>query len=258
MPATSAGMTWTVNSLPLHMLGEKFLRALPRQIRRLLAEARTIVIRKGVRRIGVDIDLRLRLFLLDCLDHVHRDAFVFIAEVHLNRASRFFVGKFSDDAAVVAHGCRKPRHAARGEEGGTSTHAVADDADRADPLHALNRRRDVMHHVIPIEIAEIAARVRDFVGRVAALEVAHEAVEHGGRNGRVADRSEAVAHRADVLVDAEYLLDNHHAAFGGSGGIGAVCAERMVIGGGQGELLTQRYLPYFFRSKIGRLLAWWL
>src|SRR5262245_20646205 len=100
-----------------------------------------------------------------------------------------------------------------------------------------------MHHVIPVEISKITARVRNFVGRVAALEITHEAIEHGRRNGGITDRREAIAHCADVAVDAEYLLDHHDAALGCSGGIGAICPERMVIGGSQGELLTQRYLP---------------
>src|SRR4029453_18676218 len=195
------------------------------------------------------IDLGLWLLLLDRLHHVHRDAFVFLAEMHLNGAFRFFVGEFSDDATVVAHRGREARHAASGEKGGTPAHAVADDADRADPLQALNRSRDVMHHVVPVEISEITARVRDFVGRVATLEITHEAIEHSRRNGRVTDSGKAVAHRADVPVDAEYLLDHHDAALGCTGGIGAVCAERMAISGGQGELLTQRYLPYFFTRE---------
>src|SRR5262249_39544416 len=145
-----------------------------------------------------------------------------------------------------AHGRRKPLHAASSEEGSTPAHAVADDANRADSFQALNCGRDVMHHVIPVEIAEVTARVRDFVGRVATLEIAHEAVEHRGRNGRVADRREAIAHRADVTVDAEYFLDHHQAALWRSDGVGAVCAQRVLIGGGQGELLTQRNLPYSF------------
>src|SRR5262245_29222936 len=166
--------------------------------------------------------------------------------MHLRRPFRTFFSESSYDAAVVAPGRRKPLHAASSEEGSTPAHAVADDANRADSFQALNCGRDVMHHVIPVEISEIAARVGDFVRRVATLEIAYEAVEHGRRNGGVADRRKAITHCANVAVDAEYLLDHHQAALWRSGGVGAVCAQRVLIGGGQGELLTQRNLPYFF------------
>ncbi len=73
---------------------------------------------------------------------------------------------------------------------------------------------DIGHHVIPVEIAQVAAGVRDLVGRIAAFEVAHETVEYGGRHRHIAERRQPVADRADVMIDAENLLHHDQAAFG--------------------------------------------
>ena len=85
--------------------------------------------------------------------------------------------------------------------------------------------------------------MRDLVGRVAAFEIAHEAVEHCGRNRDVTERRKPVADRADVMIDSENFLHHHHAALRRARGIGAVGAERVLVGRGQSELLTQRCLP---------------
>ena len=85
--------------------------------------------------------------------------------------------------------------------------------------------------------------MRDLIGSVAAFEIAHEAVEHCGRNRDVTERRKPVADRADMMVDSENFLHHHHSAFGRARGIGAVGAERVLVGRGQSELLTQRCLP---------------
>ena len=133
------------------------------------------------------------------------------------------------------------RQAARNDAG--AAHAKADDAERADTFDIALGRGDIGHHVIPIEIAEIAAGMRDFVRRVATFEIAHETIEHRGRDRNVAERSKPVADRADMVIDPENLLHHHHAALRRAGRIGAVSAERVFVGCGQSELLTQRNLP---------------
>src|SRR4029079_8900953 len=105
------------------------------------------------------------------------------------------------------------------------------------------------HHVIPVEIAEVAARVRDLIGSVTAFEIAHEAVEHCGCNRDVTERRKPVADRANVMVDPENFLHHHHSALGRARGIGAIGAERVLVGCGQSELLTQRCLPSFLSSQ---------
>src|ERR1019366_1178383 len=98
----------------------------------------------------------------------------------------------------------------------------------------------------PVQIAEIAARMGDLVGRIAALEIAHEAVEHRGRHRLIAERGQPVADRADVMVDAENFLHHDQPTLGRALRIGAVGAERMLVGGGEFELLTQGNLPDYF------------
>src|SRR6185503_11241176 len=85
--------------------------------------------------------------------------------------------------------------------------------------------------------------------RVAALEIAHEAVEHRRRHGRIAERGQPVAHRSDVMIDAENLLHHHHAAFDGALRVGAVSAELMLVAGGERELLAQSKPPFRYCKR---------
>ena len=85
--------------------------------------------------------------------------------------------------------------------------------------------------------------MRDLVRRIAALEIAHEAVEHRRRHRDIAFGGEPVAQRADVMIDAENLLHDDHAALRLAGRIGAIGAERMRVRCGEVELLAQESLP---------------
>ena len=123
---------------------------------------------------------------------------------------------------------------------------------RTDALKLGLRGRHVGDHVIPVQIAEIAARIRDLVRRIAAFEVAHEAVEHRRRHRHIAERGEPVADRADVMVDAENLLDDHHAALRRALRIGAIGAELMLVAGGECELLAQGKPPILLSGQKAR------
>src|SRR5689334_6899755 len=228
------------------MLGEKLLRALPRQIAGLFPVARALVAIKTVRRIRIGVDLGVWLLLLESLDYIHRDAVVFLAEMHLYRALRLLISEFADHSAIEGDRCRKSGNTAGCEKRGGAAHAEPDNAERARAFEVALRCGDIGNHVIPVQVAEIAAGVRDFVRGVATLEIAHEAVEHGRRNRYVSKCGEPITDRANVMIDAENLLHHHHAALGLAGWLGAVGAERMLVGGGQSELLTQRCLPLFF------------
>src|SRR3974377_2362712 len=84
--------------------------------------------------------------------------------------------------------------------------------------------------------------MRDLVRRVASFEIAYE----------------AVAHCADVMIDAKNLLHYEHTALGRTLRIGAVGAERVLVGGGEGELLAQGSLPDYCtmrNAENGRFLA---
>ncbi len=85
--------------------------------------------------------------------------------------------------------------------------------------------------------------MRDFVGRIAGLEIAHEAVEQRRRHRDITLRREPVADIADMAVDAEYLLRDHHRALRLAGRVGAIGAERVAVAGGEREMLAQNGLP---------------
>ena len=101
----------------------------------------------------------------------------------------------------------------------------------------------VAHHRIPVWIGDELARIGDVVGRIAALEVLGLPVEQRGRDRRIAFLRELVGDGADVLVDAEDFLDDHHAALGRAGRVGAIGAQLELVGGREREMLTQFDLP---------------
>ena len=163
--------------------------------------------------------------------------------MQLQRTFRFFVGELADHTAVIGHRRRQAGNAAGRQEGRGAAHAESDHAQRPDALHVVFGGGDVVHHVVEVQIAQITAGIGDLVRRIAALEIAHETVEHSRRHRHVAERRQPVADRADVMIDAENLLHHDQPAFRRAGRIGAVGAERMLIGGGEFELLTQENLP---------------
>src|SRR5262245_9097571 len=203
-------------------------------------------------RIRVGVDLSLRLLLLDSSDYVHWNAVVFLAEMHLHRAPRFLVGKIANHAAVESNGRREPGNSTGGEKCRGASHAEADDAKWPYALEIALSGRDIGHHVIPVEIAQITAGMRDLVRRVSAFEIAHEAVEYSRCDRDVTKRCKPVADCSNMMIDAENFLHDHHSAFWRACRIGAVGAQRMLVGRGQSELLTQRCLPYFYRTKPWR------
>ena len=69
----------------------------------------------------------------------------------------------------------------------------------------------------------------DLGGRVAAFEIGLDAVENRRRNRGIALRREPVAQVADVMVDAEYFLNDHDCALRLARRIGAVAAELEAI-----------------------------
>src|SRR5579885_3474003 len=234
-----------------HVLRQEFLRPLPGKLRGLLAVARALVAIEAVRRVRIGVGFRLRQLLLDLGNRAHRDAFVLLAEVHLQRASRLLVGELGDHAAVEANCGGEAGNTAGGKERRGAAHAEADDADRADALEVVLGRGHVRYHVVPVEIAEIAARVRNLIRRIARLEIAHETVEYRRRHRGVAERGEAVAHRADVMIDAENFLHHYHATLRLALRVGAIGAERVLVGSREGELLAQVNLP-FFVNRYGK------
>ena len=109
-------------------------------------------------------------------------------------------------------------------------------------LQFVDRGLHVAQHRAPIRIGDEFARIGDLVGRVAAFEIRLLAIEHRRRQRRIAFAGQPIAHRADVMIDAENLLDEDDAALGLAGRIGAIGAEFETVGRRQCKMLTQAIL----------------
>src|SRR5260370_619323 len=55
-------------------------------------------------------------------------------------------------------------------------------------------------------------------------------IEQRRRDGGIAFASQSVADRANVMIDAEDFLDDHDAAFGGVGRVGAIGTQLKLVG----------------------------
>src|SRR5579863_3331960 len=172
---------------------------------------------KTVPGVGIDVDLAIAAaFLLDRLDVAHRDRGVLLAEMQLCRHLRLLVGILGDLAAVIADGSRETVELGGGQERDGPAHAEADDADRSVLLGRVDRGLGI-----------------------AALEIRLLTIEQRRRHRGVTLAGEPVAYRADVMIDAENLLDDDDAARGRTAWIGAIGAELETVRRRQCELLTQ-------------------
>src|SRR5690349_25093263 len=118
---------------------------------------------EAVLRLRIDVDFRLRLLLLDSLNIAERNAGILFAEMHLHRTFRLLVGEFGNHAAVVTDRGLEAVEPAGGKERHAAAEAKADDATRPDRLDVAERGIDVLHRRVPIEIAQVASRMRDLV-----------------------------------------------------------------------------------------------
>ena len=131
------------------------------------------------------------------------------------------------------------------QEGDAAAHAEADDRDRAFFLELVDCGLRVLEHRVPVRVGDELARIGDLVRRIAALEVLLRAIEQRRRDGGIAFGGEPVADRADVMIDAENLLDDDDAAFRRAGWIGPISTKLKAVGRGERELLAQWNLPMF-------------
>src|SRR5205807_10050718 len=115
-------------------------------------------------------------------------------------------------AAVVSYRAGEAAEIAGREERHAAAHAVADNADLAGALRGLDRRRRVAQHRGPVDLRQEGACVLDLGRRVAAFEIGLDPVEYRWRNSGIPLRRETIAQVADVMVDPEYLLNDHDAA----------------------------------------------
>jgi hypothetical protein len=95
----------------------------------------------------------------------------------------------------------------------------------------VGERLAVIQRLHQLEAApEVRLAVAELHARFAAVkQIRRQRVEAGG--------GEPVADRADMAVDAEDFLDDHHAARGLAGGGGQIRRER-AIGGLDGDVLA--------------------
>ena len=137
-----------------------------------------------------------------------------------------------DVAAVIAN--RDVDRRARGcEPCDRAAHAEPDNTDLAGALHVIDRGSDIVHGIVPIEPAfqRPAFAHAGFVE--AQNDPGFEAVEQGRGGGVVALLGEIIDGFADIVVDAEYFLDDHHAALRFARGLGCVGVQRMTVGCGE-------------------------
>ncbi len=149
--------------------------------------------------------------------------------MQLRRRLRHEIGVLRGLAPVIADRRRQSGQLCRREKGDRAAHAVPDDPDLAGALHRVDRGLGVAQHGAPVDARNEFARFLDFRRRVARFEIALVAVEHRGREGDIAVLGEAVAHAADVVVDAEYLLEHDEPALRPLVRIGPVSAEHEPV-----------------------------
>src|ERR1700733_7964799 len=172
----------------------------------------------------------------------HRDRGVFFPKVQLRGYFRLLVGMLDDLSAVIAEGRRQAVELRGREKGEAAAEAVADDSGRAALFGVVDRRLNVLHHRSPIGTSDELAGIGDFVGRVAAFEIRMLSVEDCGRNRRIALSGETVADRANVMVDAEYFLNDDDPALRGSARFGTISAQLEIVRGDKRKMLTQDYV----------------
>jgi len=91
--------------------------------------------------------------------------------------------------------------------------------------------------------------IGDLVGRVAAFEIRLNAIEHRRRDREISQRGEAIAHRANVVIDAENLLDHHQAALRLSLRLRAISTELETVRSGERDLRTQGSTPFMLGNR---------
>ncbi len=160
-----------------------------------------------------------------------------------SRNLRLAVGILRDGAAIVADRAGQPIEIAGGQERDAAAHAIAHDSDLAGTLDGIDCCRRIAHHGGPVDLGYEAARVLDFGRRIAAFEIRRHAVKYRRRHRGIAECRKAVADIADVMIDAENLLDNHEAALWLAGRIGAITAELEAVRCSQRNLITQLEPP---------------
>ena len=88
----------------------------------------------------------------------------------------------------------------------------------------------VAQHGAPIRVGDEFARIRDFIGTIAAFEILLLTIEQGRRQRSITFAREPVANRPDVMIDAENFLDDHNAAFCRARWIGPVGTQLKFVG----------------------------
>ena len=156
-------------------------------------------------------------------DRLAADGYAAIAPAVFDRQQPNFECGYSPDEIANA------RKFVANPDWGAMLRDVQAAIDEAKKSGALLRLVDcglhVAQHCTPIGIGDELAGIGDFVRRIAALEIRLLAIEYRGSNCRVAIGGEAVAYRADVVIDAKDFLDDDDAALGRPARVGAIGAE---------------------------------
>src|SRR5690606_25099273 len=128
------------------LLGQKFERALERELRILRAVTAALVAIETVARARIDEQRILRIGVLDLLDVGQRDRRVLVTEVVQDRAARFLVEHLRDAAAVVRDRRIELELAGRNVSDGAAP-AEADDGGAAGAARLVRRSLQVGQRV---------------------------------------------------------------------------------------------------------------
>ena len=85
--------------------------------------------------------------------------------------------------------------------------------------------------------------MRHLLGRVARLKVAHEAIEQGRGDSDIAKIGIAIAHRTDVVVHPENLLDDHDRPARRALGLRTIGADLVTVACGQLDMRSHGLSP---------------
>lgn len=169
----------------------------------------------------------------DLVDLGQRNHRVQFAKVELHRTVWLQLAILVNQAAVVAGGRRHAVDLAGGQPGHGAAIAVADHADPAGRTQCRHRSGQIVQRLLLRNLRHDGAAGFDAGGVVVQLDAPlHPVIERRCR-GPVPRRRIAVAQLTDVGIDAEYLLDHQHAAFGRAARQHLIKGKAVAITGGQ-------------------------
>ena len=229
---------------PVHRQGRACLVERPAQV--------TVETMVGI----VDMDRQVRMVVADRLDMFRGDVLILLPEMQHDGAFRCFRRFFVNAPAIVADGRGDAVQAGGGNPGKVTAPAVAD--DRLGGIWQRGKTAlDILQYVFIDRAGFQGAALGDVVRCVAKFRIRRDPVEQGRGDTVEPVFGKAVAHRFDVRVDAENLLQNDKAALRDASCFRLVGRELMTVGCRQFYKFAHFFgAPPLCLSLVGKV-AWW-